>query len=226
MTTEEHSKELDRRFEELQYLKKPRIPEMEPKVPSKGAWAAAREEITALEKEQRRRLDAQTPVVHWVRVFDEDVPENVMSDFATANRAKERLAAVGITWKESYTSRDCERMVADPESPGGWCLDFGSVTSLVIEVQETDAQRARQVLAEKESPQAESPAPIELEFGPLAFPSQESWIAAREEITALEKQIGAGSRADSDATPPPSKPSEPSVKAWRNYDGEDGWDAE
>ena len=42
-------------------------------------------------------------VVRRVRVFDEDVPENAMSDFATTNRVKERLTAAGMAWKESYT---------------------------------------------------------------------------------------------------------------------------
>ena len=192
--------------------------------PTKENWAAAQEEITALEKEQRRRLEAQTPVVRWVSVFDEDVPENEMSDFATANRAKERLTAAGIAWKERYTSRDCERMVADPESPGGWCLDFGSVTSLVIEVPEADAQRAKQVMSEKAPPPAEPPAPIQREFRPRVIPSRESVIAAREEMTALEREIGENSRAES-AKPATEKPAEAAPKAWRNFGGEDGWDS-
>lgn len=217
MTTEEHSKEIDHSMASLQILRMPRTPEMEPKIPSKGAWAAAQEEITAREKEQCRRLDAQTPVVRWVTVFDEDVPEDVMSDFATANRVKERLTASGIAWKERYTSRDCERMVADPTSSGGWSLEFGSVTSLVVEVPEADVQRAKQAIAEKAAPQAEPPAPIHREFRPRVIPSKESWIAAREEITALEQEIGKSA---------PAKPTEEAPKAWRNYDGEDGWDAE
>ncbi len=191
--------------------------------PSKENWVAAQNEISALEKEQRRRLDAQTPEVRWVSVFDEDVPEDVMSDFATANRVKERLTAAGIAWKEHYTSRDCERMVADPTSSGGWSLEFGSVSSLVIEVAETDVQRANQVMAEKAPPQAEPPAPIQREFRPRVIPSKESWIAAREEITELEQEIGRQRREELEK-PGNADPIAEQPKAWRNYHGEDGWD--
>jgi|GEM_PF-1806530 len=187
-------------------------------------WANAQEQMSAFEKEQASRLDVQTPVQRWVSVFDDDLPENTTNDFASANRVKGQLTEADIAWKERYTSRDCERMVADPDSPGGWCSEFGSVTSLVVEMPEADVQRAKQVMAEKATPQAEPPAPIQREFRPRVIPSKESWIAACEEITALEREIGAGSRADSDATPP-SKPLESGVKAWRNYDGEDGWDS-
>lgn len=193
--------------------------------PSKENWASAQAEITALEKEQRRRLDAQTPVAQWVTVFDEDVPEDVMSDFATANRLKVRLTAAGIAWKERYTSRDCERMVADPTSSGGWSLEFGSVTSLVIEVADTDAQQARQVLAEKEPPQAAPPAPIQREFQPRVIPSKDSWIAARQEITNLENKIGCQKKKEAEIFGSSNqKPEQP--KAWRNNDGEDGWDVD
>jgi len=185
--------------------------------PSKENWAAAQNEITALEKEQRRRLDAQAPVQRWVTVFDEDVEDNETLDLAKARRFQERLTAAGIAWKERYTSRDCERMVADPSSPGGWSLEFGSVTSLVIEVADTDAHQTKQVLAEKEPPPAEPPATIQREFQPRVIPSKESWVAAREEITALEREIGKST---------PAKPAGEAPKAWRNYAGEDGWDTE
>lgn len=185
--------------------------------PFKENWAAAQNEIIALEKEQRRRLDAQAPVHRWVTVFDEDVEDNETLDLAKARRVQERLTAAGIAWKERYTSRDCERMVADPSSSGGWSLEFGSVTSLVIEVADTDTQQAKQVLAEKEPPQAQATAPIQREFQPRVIPSKESWIAAREEITELEREIGKSASA---------KPSEEAPKAWRNYGGEDGWDVD
>ena len=150
-------------------------------------------------------------------VFDEDVEDNETLDLAKARRVQERLTEAGIAWKERSTSRDCERMVADPSSRCGWSLEFGSVTSLVIEVADTDAQQARQVLAEKEPPPAETPAPIQREFRPRFIPSKESWVAAREEITALEQEIGKSA---------PAKPTEEAPKAWRNYAGEDGWDTE
>ena len=186
-------------------------------LPSQEDWVKAQEPIAAHEQEEARRLEAQTPVPRWVSVFDDDVPENESNDFVAANRVKERLTQAGIVWKERYTSRDCERMVADPESPGGWCLDFGSVTSLVIEVAETDAARAKEVVSEKAPPQAHPPAPIEREFRPRVIPSQESWTAAREEITALEQEIGKSA---------PAKLEREAPKAWRNYAGEDGWDSE
>lgn len=212
MSTQDESAEADRRI-----VRQPRSPEMELQLPSKEDWAAAQDAISAREKEQRRRLDAQEPAKRWVSVFDEDVPENVMSDFASANRVKARLTEAGIAWKERYTSRDCERMVADPECPGGWCLDFGSVTSLVIEVAETDAAKAKQVLSEKAQPQSDVQATIQREFQPRVIPSKESWTAAREEITAMEHEIGKST---------PSKPEGEAPKAWRNYAGEDGWDSD
>ena len=83
---------------------------------------------------------------------------------------------------------------------------------LVIEVSETDGQRAKQVIAEKTAP-----APIQREFQPRVIPSKASWVAAREGITELEREIGKSASA---------KLTEEAPKAWRNYDGEDGWDAE
>ena len=186
-------------------------------LPTQEDWAKAQDQMSAFEKEQARRLDAPTPAQRWMSVFDDDVPENESNDFVAANRVKERLTQAGIVWKERYTSRDCERMVADPESPGGWCLDFGSVTSLVIEVAETDGARAKEVLSEKAPPQDNPPAPIEREFRPRVIPSKESWAAAREEITALEQEIGKSA---------PAKPAGEAPKAWRNYAGEDGWDSD
>lgn len=94
-------------------------------------------------------FDTPASAGKWSTAFDEDVPEDAMNDFATANRAKERLTAAGIAWRERYTSRDCERVAADPTSPGGWCLELGCVTSLVIEVEEADLEAAKLVIAGK-----------------------------------------------------------------------------
>ena len=61
------------------------------------------------------------------------------------------------------------------------------------------------------------------EFRPRVIPSKESWIAAREEISELEQEIGRQRREELEK-PGNADPIVEQPKAWRNYHGEDGWD--
>ena len=80
---------------------------------------------------------------------------------------------------------------------------------------EADAQRAKQVMAEKTAPQTKQPAPIQREFQPRVIPSKESWVAAREEMTELEQELGHRVRAESEKAASLA-PAEEKIKAWRN----------
>ncbi|MBL9143650.1 MAG: hypothetical protein JNM99_08185 [Verrucomicrobiaceae bacterium] len=150
MTTEEHSKELDRRHAELHHLKKPRLPEMEPRVPSKSSWAAAREEIEALEREQGRRLAQQAE--KWIRVFavfHGDESSERWTAIQALDKAEAALSKAGIRYQRQTESRDTERLVPDPEPPGGFCIELGSSTTLALEVTAADEQRALEVIREQ-----------------------------------------------------------------------------
>ena len=150
MTTEEHSKELDRRLAELPHLKKLRLPEMEPRVPSNASWVAACEEIEELEREQGRRFSQQSE--KWIRVFTVfhgDESSERWTANQTLDKAEAALSNAGIRYQRQTETRDTERLVPDPEPPGGFCIELGSSTTLSLEVTAPDEQRAFAVLRER-----------------------------------------------------------------------------
>jgi hypothetical protein len=95
----------------------------------------------------------------------------------------------------------------------GWPNSFGKVIG-----EEPDTKEG----AAPPSASSES-APMDHEFRPRVIPSKESWIAAREEISELEQEIGRQRREELEK-PGNADPIVEQPKAWRNYHGEDGWD--
>jgi hypothetical protein len=86
-----------------------------------------------------------TPVYSYTRYQGRSTSESELAD-----RLRARLKAEGLAYEDEASGdwRDCESIVSDPESSGGWTVELDACCPWILSVLDAHAERARQILAE------------------------------------------------------------------------------